>query len=614
MNTKTFRLVTSGFLISTLLAVSLPWQVSAAVSSWNVKGINVSPTSTTDYGSEQFRTSMRNWKAVGGNYVSLIVPYYVPDRFSTDIQRGWNTPTDDSLASGISYARSIGLKVNVKIHMEVYDGTWRAFIDPAEGNRSTWFQRYGDVLVNTAKIAEANHAESFTMGAEMVSMSLNNYHANNTQFWNTLIGRVRGVFSGQVGYNANSSASNDDPYSNEKKFIKFWPNLDFISISAYFNVPGNSVSEMKQSWDFINKSDIQKFQQQFGKPLVFGEVGYRSIPNSNINPWDHGRGGPYDENTQANAYDALCGYWNDYSFMQGAYLWKWEVNPNAGGQGDIDYTPQNKKAQGTIQRWFGGSGTTPTTTNPNPEPNPNPQPNPTPTEPPPPPQSENYTVSVTTNPSSPQPGNSVTVTASVTSGTDRSNRILDLELYNSSGQKVEQTFKEGQNLSANSAQTISLSSTLPSGTYTAKLGVFSSGWASNTYWNDNALTFAVSTTPTTPQNPPTNPPPTNNPPPSGPAVLDIWWPTNGATVSGTQPFKAMVQDKNVSDYKMFWQVDGRQLNEMGNSDVDWPHKESIVDLGPWTWNADGNYTVNFVAKDNSGTTIVEKSVTINVAH
>src|SRR5205823_2420922 len=44
------------------------------------------------------------------------------------------------------------------------------------------------------------------------------------------------------------------------------------------------------------------------------------------------------------------------------------------------------------------------------------------------------------------------------------------------------------------------------------------------------------------------------------ATIAIWWPTNGAKISGTQPFKARIGTLALSDYTMYWQVDGDKLN------------------------------------------------------
>jgi hypothetical protein len=82
-------------------------------------------------------------------------------------------------------------------------------------------------------------------------------------------------------------------------------------------------------------------------------------------------------------------------------------------------------------------------------------------------------------------------------------------------------------------------------------------------------------------------------------------------VNGVQPFKGMVEGRDINQYNMFWQVDGDRLNSMGNSNVDWPHKEALVDLSGWTWNTNGLYHLNFVAKDFGGVLINQRSIDIH---
>ncbi len=111
------------------------------------------------------------------------------------------------------------------------------------------------------------------------------------------------------------------------------------------------------------------------------------------------------------------------------------------------------------------------------------------------------------------------------------------------------------------------------------------------------------------------PSPTPGPTPSPQAnQIDIWWPTNGVNVSGTQPFKALVKNLPLGNYTMYWQVDNGQLNWMGNNYQDYPHKEASVYLGGWWWRGNGPYNINFVAKDSSGNIIAQSAVNIYVVH
>lgn len=97
----------------------------------------------------------------------------------------------------------------------------------------------------------------------------------------------------------------------------------------------------------------------------------------------------------------------------------------------------------------------------------------------------------------------------------------------------------------------------------------------------------------------------------GAEVITSWWPRDGAHMTGTQPFKAVVEGADVGSYEMFWQVDNGQLNSMSSNYSDYPHKEAAVDLVNWTWHGSGPYVVNFVAR-KGGSTIAERAVTIYV--
>jgi endoglucanase len=92
--------------------------------------------------------------------------------------------------------------------------------------------------------------------------------------------------------------------------------------------------------------------------------------------------------------------------------------------------------------------------------------------------------------------------------------------------------------------------------------------------------------------------------------VEIWWPQNNSTISGTQPFKAVLTDTSTDAYSMYWQVDGGTLVPMDTSTADYPHKEATVDISPWTWRENKTYQVTIVAKDSSGTTLGEKTISI----
>ncbi len=81
-------------------------------------------------------------------------------------------------------------------------------------------------------------------------------------------------------------------------------------------------------------------------------------------------------------------------------------------------------------------------------------------------------------------------------------------------------------------------------------------------------------------------------------AISVWWPTDSTHVSGTQPFKAIVDGLDVSEYEMFWQVDNGSWVWMDNNYNGSPHKEASADVGSWTWHGNGPYVVNFIVRQN----------------
>ncbi|HAT03501.1 MAG TPA: hypothetical protein DCS29_01850 [Candidatus Magasanikbacteria bacterium] len=566
------------YILITAVLLSVPLVSNAAISNWQ-KGVSIRPNWNTDFSSDSFKKSVDNAKNANANYVTLIIPYKQANVWATDLYPDWNTPTDASLAAGVQYIRSKGMAVNIKIHLESDDGQWRANINP--GDRTRWFTNYKTMLSHYASLAQANNVEEMTIGAELINMSADSANGSNTQNWRDLISYIRTIFSGKLTYSANWGSQGQ--WVDEKNRIKFWDALDYIGISAYFPLTTNdtSVQAYTQKWDAINKNDIANLRNTYNKPILFTEVGYRSMNWAQWEPFNYWAGGGFDEGNQSRLYEALFSYWNNYDYMVGVQLWDWNSNPNAGGQGDMDYTPQNKLAEGTMRTWFaGGGGVTP----------------------PPAPTKISFTQSVAVNPTMTTINTPVQITATITNTGDAiNNTIADVEVYDSTNAKIHQQFFASQNFTANQARQYTVNWTPTKiGSYTVVIGVFNNNWTQNYLWNANTASISVAQ----------NTPPPVPPPSSG--TINIWWPSSGITASGVQPFKAMVEGLDVSQYTMYWQVDGGQLNSMMDSNVDYPHKEALVDVSLWGWKGAGPYNITFIAKNAQGSVIAQGTRSINV--
>jgi hypothetical protein len=580
-----------------------PVHADASLTGWQ-KGIDVQPTSNTDYSSSNFQQSMRNAAADGVNYVTLTIPLSQSNIYSSDVSTSGSTPTNQSLVSGIQYIHSLGMHVALSLHDDPNDGQWRALINPSD--RTSWFANYGQILNQYADTAQANGVEELVIATEMSSLTIPSYSSQNTPGWINLIKSVRTHYSGILTYGANHGG-----YMSDDTLLGFWGYLDEIGISAYYSMGNSSstISNMESDWAQIDANELKGLASEYNKPIIFIEVGYISGDNALGDPGSaYTNPGNTNLTIQANAYQALLSYWSNSTYMRGVSFWDWSPNPNAGGSNDNDYTPQNKPAEQVMKQWFTGGGTVSNN------------------------QPASYTTSLGSS-NAMSTGASTTSTVNVSSTQPLYGDIVDLEVYNASGSQIAQQFYQNQNISSTSTP-YQITWTPPAnGQYSLRAGIFSANWQSNIFWNSSVASLSsttsapVVTAPTPPPvvTPPTvNPTPTPVPTPTPPVTptqpaptsssnIDIWWPSNGSAVSGVQPFKALIDGVDQNSYKMYWQVDGGQLNSMSVNNNGGTHQEADVDVSGWNWHGPGGqYVVNFVAENLSGNIIAQRSTTITV--
>lgn len=556
---------------------------SASVSQWQ-KGVSVQSRYSEDFASPAFRQSIDAAANAGVNFVTLVIPVHQDNIYSSYVYTGGNTPSDSALRSGLNYIKSKGMQSGIAIHDNPNDYQWRAFIRASDAN--AWFSSYGNLLNRYASIAQSANASQIIIGTELSSMTV----PANTARWVQMISDVRARFNGSLTYSAQRMG-----YMSDAQSLGFWPQLDKIGISAYYGLGYNGdVNALKNQWSQYNQQEISVLAARYNKQVVFTEVGYVSRDNATNDPGDgYKLSTPINTGLQANAYRALFEYWANDPNIGGVFFWDWSSDPNAGGPNDGGYTPQNKPAQDVMKQWFTQSAP-PSTTPPQP--------------------ATNYIVSSSAL-NSPMVGKPLTIPVSVAATSTVNDMIVDIEIYNDQNQRVAQQYFEHQQLTT-SAKMYSTNWTPSSaGTYTVKIGIFGAGWQSTALWNNSLQTIVVAAfqPPVTPPAPvPPVTPPTTSPtqPQPLPTAINIWWP--GGTVSGIQPYKAVIDGRDIATYDMYWQVDSGTLNKMADDYNPIAHKESLVDMTSWSWNSSGNYVINFVAKDKSGNTLSEKSVVLRV--
>jgi hypothetical protein len=265
-----------------------------------------------------------------------------PDVILASDQRMLWGESDSGLVQTATWARARGIHTLLKPHLWVHHGDWVGHIAmPKDEDWAPWFAAYERFILHYAALAEANHMEALAIGTELGGTT------RRTDDWRRLIAHVRSVYHGPITYCAN--------WSDEVERIEFWDALDFIGVQAYYPLahcanPG--ADSIRAAWMPV-VARLEKLSHCTHKPIVFTEVGYKSVAGSLREPWAWDEDGEQDLEIQRQAYEALFGAVWDRPWFGGTFIWKWHPRLAEGyGRAGNDFTPQGKPALDVLRRQY----------------------------------------------------------------------------------------------------------------------------------------------------------------------------------------------------------------------------------------------------------------------
>jgi hypothetical protein len=283
-------------------------------------------------------------KELGAEWV-CIMPYgFIREQGSKVIYNHpfqWWGEQRPGVITSIVVAKEQGLKVCIKPHLWT-QGVYTGAYHPPKGESWKEFEgTYSDFILDYARISDSLGVDLFCLGSELSTAT-----KKESEFWSSLICHVREEYTGMLSY-----AANWDNYQN----IPFWKELDVIGVNAYFPLDTSSTpstESVKKSWESWS-DQLEAFSVKHNKPILFTELGYRSMNEGLARPWDAAHHGDFNEKIQAIAFTGFFdGIWNE-DWLAGAFVWKWHAeHRKAGGPGNTRYTPQNKLAQEIITQHY----------------------------------------------------------------------------------------------------------------------------------------------------------------------------------------------------------------------------------------------------------------------
>lgn len=271
------------------------------------------------------------------NSLAIVFPLYTDDVHSVVVRRGPDTPPDMQLTALIRQARGRGFNVMLRPLLDEASllPDWRGAIRPRDP--SAWFTSYDALILSYAHLAQAEGVSSLAIGTELNSME------PNTAAWRSLIAQVRQSYSGQVTYAFNYNTTFQ---------TAFWPDLDFVSIDAYFPLDrapvGASSAQMAADWRRW-LALIQQVDGQYHKRIVFTEAGVVPKAGAHMRPFDSGIAGAFDLDEQRAYYEATCGAVP--GVVSGLYWWA--VGPSLPSNlPPTDYSPLGRPAEQVVRSCY----------------------------------------------------------------------------------------------------------------------------------------------------------------------------------------------------------------------------------------------------------------------
>ncbi len=246
---------------------------------------------------------------------------------STQVTTNHSVATVESFASGVRAAHALGYHVFVVPLMGVDSppGSWAASVHFSnEQDEAKWFDSYWQTYQPYVVAAQQAGADQIAIATETVWLQRSAAPA----LWNTLIQRVRSVFTGILTYDMDWTTLNDP--------LPAWmknPQLALIGVSEYIPLANTSVRvdppQIFPMWKSVIKTALDRASIELGKPLVVSEIGYRNSADTLYHSWDPDPlASPPDPQEQAAAYDAALANVIPDEHIMGTFFWGWD---NVGG-------------------------------------------------------------------------------------------------------------------------------------------------------------------------------------------------------------------------------------------------------------------------------------------
>ncbi|MFT5890061.1 MAG: hypothetical protein ACI9Y7_000149 [Dokdonia sp.] len=280
-----------------------------------------------------------------GSNAMAIIPYsYIrmgsaPTYLSIGSRAG--SENDQGVVHAAFEAKQLGMQSLLKPQV-FFGNSWPGALEyETQEDWDAFFDYYYRWIRHYAFLAEIHQIDALCMGVEFAKATL-----SHGEQWKHMFQKARGLYQGNMTYAAN--------WGEEFETVDFWNELDFIGINSYYPLSKNDTptdDELKVSFEEV-KTKIKTVYQKYQKPIVFTEIGFRSIEAPWKNPHADGDT-PFNEEHQQRCYEVIFEGIQNEPWCAGILWWKFPSYLEYRGRENTAFTPNNKATEATVRKWFG---------------------------------------------------------------------------------------------------------------------------------------------------------------------------------------------------------------------------------------------------------------------
>jgi len=319
-----------------------------------VRGVNIGPIENgyhpgVGYGSAAYAGTLAEVRSMGANWIALTPFGRVADLSGQGVDVTFEAPFERNrrdVARAVEMAHRGGLHVMLVPHLWIESGAWRGELAPRDDRAwSRWAESYRHFLLTWAAVAEATHAEMFSVGVELRSWVT----TPRASSFASIVRDVRGVYRGLLTYSANWDDVNDTVILRD---------VDVIGINAFYPLADQPNAPEAKLYEGARqvRQRVHALAENWRKPILFTEMGYTTRPDPALRPWewpDAMRDVKIDEAAQAAAYRALLGPMLDEPDFAGFFVWRFYADPDDTSQeAPWGFSPRGKEAELVVRDAF----------------------------------------------------------------------------------------------------------------------------------------------------------------------------------------------------------------------------------------------------------------------